>query len=50
MTWKLKLAIVKPTANPQGISTGSSQPTDISLNQAPFSGYVHNESLWLANS
>lgn len=50
MTWKLKLVIVNPNANPQGISTGSSQPTAISLNQAPFCGQAHNDSLWLTNS
>lgn len=44
MTWKLKLAIVKPNANPQGFFTGSSQPTDISLNQTPFCGQAHNNS------
>lgn len=50
MTWKFKLVIVNPNANPQGISTGSWQPTAISLNQAPFCGQAHNDSLRLANS
>lgn len=40
MTWKLKSEIVNPTVNPKVISTGSIQPTNVSLNQDLFGGHA----------
>lgn len=48
MTWKLKLEIFNPIVNPKVISTGSFQPTDISVNQPLISAHLHNDSFWLA--